>query len=197
MRFGIELAVTVRNRAFERHVVLAVVQYLPLRVNMRRQRHRMHEIHAELNRDHALVVHERRSAHGRIGQRHEHAAVDDAVKIRMLLLDIELQTDLTVRRRHDLRVNVFNKWILMIKIDDFLLQLRHLLHAAIPFLWRLTVPSRLKAGWTVPTGVSACAPYPAHNDDTSAYSGFRGGTHRYRDRQPPSRLPCASKANRP
>ena len=110
--------------------------------------------------------------------------MDDAVKIRMLLFDIEFQADLAIRRWHHLCVDIFDKWILVVKIDDFLLQFRHLLHIAIPFLLD-SVSSCLKAGRIALTGASACAQSPAHNGGTSACNGSPADTHQCQDRQRP------------
>ena len=96
--------------------------------DLRRERDGVHEIHAEADRDDALVLREAGRTAGRVCQCHEHAAMHDAVEVRMLRLDRELEAHAAARRRDDFRLDVFREGILMIEIDDVLLKSREFCH---------------------------------------------------------------------
>jgi len=107
--------------------VTAVVQDAAAGDEARREWYGVHEVHAEVYRDDFFVQREAGGAAGRIGERHEHAAVYDAVEVRMLGFDRQLELYLATAYWHVFCVYVFEEGILVIKFYDVLLQFRQII----------------------------------------------------------------------
>ena len=133
MPFCVKLAALVADLALACHRMAAIMQHAADGDDLRRERDGVHEIHAEADRDDALVLREAGRTAGRVCQCHEHAAMHDAVEVRMLRLDRELEAHAAARRRDDFRLDVFREGILMIEIDDVLLKSREFCHGGAPF----------------------------------------------------------------
>ena len=159
MSLGVEFPILPPDLALTGHRAPPVVEDPSRRDDVRRERDGVHEFHAEIDGHDFLVERETGGARRRIRERHEDATVHNAVEVRMLLLDRELEPHTTALCWHDLRVQVFDERVLMVKTDDGLLQVGKFCHAGSPSTTDSTsTPATCQmSGFSWPTGTSFSA----------------------------------------